>query len=219
MVRLVRPPKFAGVHGDRWTVRLGVSVDVRCPAWRARICPCRRSRRGRPRQARRRCSCRSRGRSRRRKLPGLSGQQGARPHRDARNPYRCVWEKNGPSGAARWGLLEVVSLGHQDTGQQYSRLSCLQDAHSGVRFSGRAALANHRLAGCVADFPAGCPDPKGPIRGRQRSKTMDASISQDDRCDACFGKRTQTIMKPPRPLGQPIDLAATHLPSLQWHRV
>ena len=26
------PPKLAGVHGDRWTVRLGISVDVRCPA-------------------------------------------------------------------------------------------------------------------------------------------------------------------------------------------
>jgi hypothetical protein len=32
VVRLVRPPKLAGVHGDRWTVRLGISVDVRCPA-------------------------------------------------------------------------------------------------------------------------------------------------------------------------------------------
>jgi len=31
-VRLVRPPKLAGVHGDRWTVRLGISVDIRCPA-------------------------------------------------------------------------------------------------------------------------------------------------------------------------------------------
>ena len=43
MVRLVRPPKLAGVHGYRWTVRLGISVDVKCPAsrlaWRARICP------------------------------------------------------------------------------------------------------------------------------------------------------------------------------------
>jgi len=40
---LVRPPKLAGVHGYRWTVRLGISVDVKCPAsrlaWRARICP------------------------------------------------------------------------------------------------------------------------------------------------------------------------------------
>jgi hypothetical protein len=25
-------PKLAGVHGYRWTVRLGISVDVRCPA-------------------------------------------------------------------------------------------------------------------------------------------------------------------------------------------
>jgi hypothetical protein len=32
VVRLVRPPKLAGVHGYRWTVRLGISVDVRCPA-------------------------------------------------------------------------------------------------------------------------------------------------------------------------------------------
>jgi hypothetical protein len=43
VVRLVRPPKLAGVHGYRWTVRLGISVDVKCPAsrlaWRARICP------------------------------------------------------------------------------------------------------------------------------------------------------------------------------------
>jgi len=31
MVRLVRPPKLAGV-GYRWTVRLGNSVDVRCHA-------------------------------------------------------------------------------------------------------------------------------------------------------------------------------------------
>jgi len=30
-VRLVRRPKLAGVHGDRWTVRLGISIDVRCP--------------------------------------------------------------------------------------------------------------------------------------------------------------------------------------------
>jgi hypothetical protein len=39
VVRLVRPPKLAGVHGYRWTVRLGISVDVKCPAsrlaWRA----------------------------------------------------------------------------------------------------------------------------------------------------------------------------------------
>src|SRR5438046_10673119 len=34
VVRLVRPPKLAGVDGDRWTVRLGISVDVRRPAWR-----------------------------------------------------------------------------------------------------------------------------------------------------------------------------------------
>jgi hypothetical protein len=32
VVRLVRPPKFAGIHGYRWTVRLGISVDVRRPA-------------------------------------------------------------------------------------------------------------------------------------------------------------------------------------------
>jgi hypothetical protein len=34
VVRLVRPLKLAGVHGDRWTVRL--VFDVRCPAWRLR---------------------------------------------------------------------------------------------------------------------------------------------------------------------------------------
>jgi hypothetical protein len=34
VVRLVRPPKLAGVHGDRWTVRLGISIDVKCPASR-----------------------------------------------------------------------------------------------------------------------------------------------------------------------------------------
>src|SRR6266576_3863639 len=34
VVRLVRPPILAGVDADRWTVRLGISVDVRCPAWR-----------------------------------------------------------------------------------------------------------------------------------------------------------------------------------------
>jgi len=34
VVRLFRPPKLAGVHGDRWTVRLGISVDMRCPPWR-----------------------------------------------------------------------------------------------------------------------------------------------------------------------------------------
>jgi hypothetical protein len=43
VVRLFRPPKLAGVHGDRWTVRLGISVDIRCRpwrlAWRAGICP------------------------------------------------------------------------------------------------------------------------------------------------------------------------------------
>jgi len=43
VVRPVRPPKLARVHGNRWTVRLCISVDVRCPgwrpAWRARICP------------------------------------------------------------------------------------------------------------------------------------------------------------------------------------
>ncbi len=42
VVRLFRPPKLAGVHGDRWTVRLGISVDIRCRpwrlAWRAGIC-------------------------------------------------------------------------------------------------------------------------------------------------------------------------------------
>jgi hypothetical protein len=32
-VRLVRAPKLAGVHGYRWTVRLGISVDVGCLAW------------------------------------------------------------------------------------------------------------------------------------------------------------------------------------------
>jgi hypothetical protein len=32
VVHLVRPPKLAGVHGDRWIVRLGISVDVRCRA-------------------------------------------------------------------------------------------------------------------------------------------------------------------------------------------
>jgi hypothetical protein len=32
VVRLVRRPKLAGVHGYRWTVRLGISVDVWCPA-------------------------------------------------------------------------------------------------------------------------------------------------------------------------------------------
>jgi hypothetical protein len=32
VVRLVRGPKLAAVHGYRWTVRLGISVDVRCPA-------------------------------------------------------------------------------------------------------------------------------------------------------------------------------------------
>jgi hypothetical protein len=36
VVRLFRPLKLAGVHGDRWTVRLGISIDVRCPAWRLR---------------------------------------------------------------------------------------------------------------------------------------------------------------------------------------
>ena len=43
VVRLFRPLKLAGLHGDRWTVCLGISVDVRCPAWRlawrAGICP------------------------------------------------------------------------------------------------------------------------------------------------------------------------------------
>jgi hypothetical protein len=29
VVRLFRPPKLDGVRGDRWTVRLGISVDVR----------------------------------------------------------------------------------------------------------------------------------------------------------------------------------------------
>jgi hypothetical protein len=28
VVRMVRPPKLAGVHGYRWTVRLGISVEV-----------------------------------------------------------------------------------------------------------------------------------------------------------------------------------------------
>jgi hypothetical protein len=43
VVRLFRPLKLACVHGDRWTVYMGISVDVRCPAWRlacrAGICP------------------------------------------------------------------------------------------------------------------------------------------------------------------------------------
>ena len=30
VVRLFRPLKLAGVHGDRWTVCLGISVDVKC---------------------------------------------------------------------------------------------------------------------------------------------------------------------------------------------
>jgi hypothetical protein len=34
VVRLFRPPKLAGVRGDRWTVRLGISIDIRCPPWR-----------------------------------------------------------------------------------------------------------------------------------------------------------------------------------------
>ena len=29
----------------------------------------------------------------------------------------------------------------------------------------------------------------------------------ENRCEASFGKRTQTIMKPPRPLGQPMDIS------------
>lgn len=29
VVRLARTPKLAGVHGYRWTVRSGISVDVR----------------------------------------------------------------------------------------------------------------------------------------------------------------------------------------------
>jgi hypothetical protein len=33
VVRLFRPFKLAGVDVDRWTVRLGISIDVRCPAW------------------------------------------------------------------------------------------------------------------------------------------------------------------------------------------
>ncbi len=41
MVRLLRPLKLASVHGDRWTVRLGISIDVRCLAWRVGFCPCR----------------------------------------------------------------------------------------------------------------------------------------------------------------------------------
>src|SRR6516164_7270072 len=31
VVRLVRPPKLASVHGYRWTVRLCISVGARCP--------------------------------------------------------------------------------------------------------------------------------------------------------------------------------------------
>ena len=34
VVLLVRPLKLAGVHGDRWTTRLGMPDDVSCPAWR-----------------------------------------------------------------------------------------------------------------------------------------------------------------------------------------
>jgi hypothetical protein len=36
VIRLVRPLKLAGVHGDRWTVRLVFQIDVRCHAWRLR---------------------------------------------------------------------------------------------------------------------------------------------------------------------------------------
>jgi hypothetical protein len=30
VVRLFRLSKLAGVHGDRWTAPLGISIDVRC---------------------------------------------------------------------------------------------------------------------------------------------------------------------------------------------
>jgi hypothetical protein len=44
---VVSPFKLAGVHGDRWTVRFNISINVRCPArrlaWRVGICPGRRS--------------------------------------------------------------------------------------------------------------------------------------------------------------------------------
>jgi flavodoxin I len=33
----------AADHGDRWTIRLGISVDVRCRAWRVEFAPCRRT--------------------------------------------------------------------------------------------------------------------------------------------------------------------------------
>ena len=29
VVRLVRPPKLTGIHGYSWTVRLGISIDVK----------------------------------------------------------------------------------------------------------------------------------------------------------------------------------------------
>jgi hypothetical protein len=32
VVRSARTPKLAGVHGYRWTVHSGISVDVRCLA-------------------------------------------------------------------------------------------------------------------------------------------------------------------------------------------
>jgi hypothetical protein len=32
VVRLVGTPKLAGVHGYRWTVRLGISAEARCLA-------------------------------------------------------------------------------------------------------------------------------------------------------------------------------------------
>ena len=39
VVQLFLPLKLAGVHGDRWTVRLGISINFRCPAWPVGICP------------------------------------------------------------------------------------------------------------------------------------------------------------------------------------
>jgi hypothetical protein len=38
-VRLFRRLKLAGVHGDHWTDRLGISIDLRSPAWRVGILP------------------------------------------------------------------------------------------------------------------------------------------------------------------------------------
>ena len=46
VARLVRPPKLAGVHGYRWTVRLGISVDL-APGLARQDLPWRRSRQAR----------------------------------------------------------------------------------------------------------------------------------------------------------------------------